>query len=388
MTFIAEHIKNMPRSGIRKFFDIVNEIDGAISLGVGEPDFETPWPVRERGIYTLEKKRTVYTSNAGLLELRREISRYLENSLDVKYDPNGEVLVTVGASEGIDVALRAVINPGDEVMVVEPSFVSYKPCVVMAGGVPVVIETKQENNFRLTPDELVEKITPRTKALILPYPNNPTGAIMEKSDLAAIEKVLKYRDIVVISDEIYSELTYSDSPHVSIASFESMRNKTIVLNGFSKSYAMTGWRLGYAAGPRDIIDAMTKIHQYIIMCAPTVSQYAGIEALKSCGEAVVKMRKEYNMRRRVMRKGFLDMGLDCFEAMGAFYLFPDISSTGLKSEEFAERLLMEEKVAVVPGTAFGECGEGFIRCSYAYSIDEINAALERIGRFVKRMKGV
>ena len=388
MTFIAEHIKNMPRSGIRKFFDIVNEIDGAISLGVGEPDFETPWPVRERGIYTLEKKRTVYTSNAGLLELRREISRYLENSLDVKYDPNGEVLVTVGASEGIDVALRAVINPGDEVMVVEPSFVSYKPCVVMAGGVPVVIETKQENNFRLTPDELVEKITPRTKALILPYPNNPTGAIMEKSDLAAIEKVLKYRDIVVISDEIYSELTYSDSPHVSIASFESMRNKTIVLNGFSKSYAMTGWRLGYAAGPRDIIDAMTKIHQYLIMCAPTVSQYAGIEALKSCGEAVVKMRKEYNMRRRVMRKGFLDMGLDCFEAMGAFYLFPDISSTGLKSEEFAERLLMEEKVAVVPGTAFGECGEGFIRCSYAYSIDEINAALERIGRFVKRMKGV
>ncbi len=387
MTFIANHIKDMPRSGIRKFFDIVNEIEGAISLGVGEPDFETPWPVRERGIYTLEKKRTVYTSNAGLLELRQEISHYLDNKLGIKYNPKGEILITVGASEGIDLALRAVIEPGDEVLVVEPSYVSYKPCITMAGGVPVVIETKQENAFRLTPEELVEKITPKTKALILPYPNNPTGAIMEKSDLAAIEKVLKYRDILVISDEIYSELTYTDTPHASIASFESMRDKTIVLNGFSKAYAMTGWRLGYAAGPADIIDAMTKIHQYVIMCAPTVSQYAGIEALKSCDDAVVKMRKEYNMRRRVMRKGFLDMGLDCFEALGAFYLFPDISSTGLGSEEFAERLLMEEKVAVVPGTAFGSCGEGFIRCSYAYSIDEINTALERIARFVKHMKG-
>ncbi|MCD8214076.1 MAG: aminotransferase class I/II-fold pyridoxal phosphate-dependent enzyme [Clostridiales bacterium] len=386
MTYIAEHIEKMPRSGIRKFFDVANEIEGVISLGVGEPDFETPWAVKERGIYTLEKKRTVYTSNAGLMELREEISKYLNKKIGVKYSPKDEVLVTVGASEGIDVALRAVINPGEEVMVAEPSYVSYKPCIIMAGGVPVVIETKAENNFRLTPQELLEKITPKTKALILPYPNNPTGAIMEKSDLADIEKVLKYRDIVVISDEIYSELTYSEEPHVSIASFESMRDKTVVLNGFSKAYAMTGWRLGYAAGPKDIIDAMTKIHQYIIMCAPTVSQYAGVEALKSCDEAVAKMRKEYNGRRRVMRKGFLDMGLDCFEALGAFYLFPCIKSTGLSSDEFAERLLFEEKVAVVPGTAFGESGEGFIRCSYAYSIGEIKTALKRIEKFINKLK--
>lgn len=386
MTYIAEHIEKMPRSGIRKFFDVANEIEGVISLGVGEPDFETPWAVKERGIYTLEKKRTVYTSNAGLMELREEISKYLNKKIGVKYSPKDEVLVTVGASEGIDVALRAVINPGEEVMVAEPSYVSYKPCIIMAGGVPVVIETKAENNFRLTPQELLEKITPKTKALILPYPNNPTGAIMEKSDLADIEKVLKYRDIVVISDEIYSELTYSEEPHVSIASFESMRDKTVVLNGFSKAYAMTGWRLGYAAGPKDIIDAMTKIHQYIIMCAPTVSQYAGVEALKSCDEAVAKIRKEYNGRRRVMRKGFLDMGLDCFEALGAFYLFPCIKSTGLSSDEFAERLLFEEKVAVVPGTAFGESGEGFIRCSYAYSIGEIKTALKRIEKFINKLK--
>lgn len=386
MSFVAEHIEKMPKSGIRRFFDIVNEIEGAISLGVGEPDFETPWPIKERGIYTLEKKRTVYTSNAGLLELRQEISRYLNNLIGVGYNPVGEVLVTVGASEGIDLALRAVVSPGDEVLVVEPSYVSYKPCVVMAGGVPVIIETKAENDFKLMPEEIVEKITPKTKALILPYPNNPTGGIMEKSDLAAIEKVLKYRDIVVISDEIYAELTYGDNTHTSIASFESMREKTVVLNGFSKAFAMTGWRLGYAAGPKDIIDAMTKIHQYVIMCAPTVSQYAGIEALKSCGEAVVKMRKEYDARRRVMRNGFLKMGLDCFDAKGAFYLFPCIKSTGLGSDEFAEKLLYDQKVAVVPGTAFGDCGEGFIRCSYAYSISEIKAALERIERFVNKLR--
>ena len=386
MTFVARHIAEMPRSGIRKFFDIVNEIDGAISLGVGEPDFETPWAIKERGIYTLENKRTVYTSNAGLIELRREISKYLEKRIGVKYDPGSEILVTVGASEGIDVALRAVVEPGDEVLIVEPSFVSYRPCVTMAGGVPVSVETKAENDFRLTPEDILKKLTPRTKALVLPYPNNPTGAIMEKSDLAAIEKVLKYRDIVVISDEIYSELTYGDISHTSISSFESMREKTVVLNGFSKSYAMTGWRLGYAAGPREIIDAMTKIHQYIIMCAPTVSQYAGIEALQSCDDAVMKMRREYDARRRVMRKGFLDMGLSCFDAKGAFYLFPSIKSTGLSSDEFAEKLLYEEKVAVVPGTAFGECGEGFIRCSYAYSIKEIKAALERIERFVVKLK--
>lgn len=387
MSFVAKHIEEMPPSGIRRFFDVANEIEGVISLGVGEPDFETPWAIKERGIYTIENKRLVYSSNAGLLELREEISKYLKESIGVKYAPKGEIVVTVGASEGIDAALRAVINPGDEVLVVEPSFVSYKPCVVMAGGVPVVIETKEEDDFRLKPKELLEKITPKTKALILPYPNNPTGAVMERSDLAAIEKVLKYRDIVVISDEIYSELTYGEEEHVSIASFESMRDKTIVLNGFSKAFAMTGWRLGYAAGPKDLIAAMTKIHQYIIMCAPTVSQYAGIEALTSCRDAVVKMRKEYDARRRVMRKGFLDMGLDCFEALGAFYLFPCIKSTGLSSEEFAERLLFEEKVAVVPGNAFGDSGEGFIRCSYAYSVKEIKAALERIARFVNKVRG-
>lgn len=387
MTFVAKHIADMPRSGIRKFFDIVNEIDGAISLGVGEPDFDTPWAIKEKGIYTLENKRTVYTSNAGLLELRQEISKYLERSIGVSYDPEGEVLVTVGASEGIDLALRAIITPGDEVLVVEPSFVSYKPCVTMAGGIAIPVETKAENDFRLTPEDILKKLSPKTKALVLPYPNNPTGAIMERSDLAAIEKVLKYRDIVVISDEIYSELTYGDQAHVSLASFESMRDKVIVLNGFSKSYAMTGWRLGYAAGPREIIDAMTKIHQYIIMCAPTVSQHAGVEALRSCDEAVVKMRKEYDARRRVMLKGFTDMGLSCFEARGAFYLFPCIKSTGLSSEDFAEKLLYSEKVAVVPGNAFGDCGEGYIRCSYAYSIKEIKAALERIARFVKKIKG-
>ncbi|MCC8013923.1 MAG: aminotransferase class I/II-fold pyridoxal phosphate-dependent enzyme [Eubacterium sp.] len=386
MSFVAKHIEEMPSSGIRKFFDVANEIEGVISLGVGEPDFETPWAIKERGIYTIENKRLVYSSNAGLLELREEISKYLKDTIGVKYAPKGEVLVTVGASEGIDAALRAVINPGDEVLVVEPSYVSYKPCVVMAGGVPVVIETTEENDFRLKPKDLLEKITPKTKALILPYPNNPTGAVMERSDLAAIEKVLKYRDIVVISDEIYSELTYGEDKHVSIASFESMRDKTIVLNGFSKAFSMTGWRLGYAAGPKDIIAAMTKIHQYIIMCAPTVSQHAGIEALTSCRSSVEKMKKEYDARRRVMRKGFLDMGLECFEALGAFYLFPSIKSTGLSSDEFAERLLFEEKVAVVPGTAFGKCGEGNIRCSYAYSIDEIKTALERISRFVKKVK--
>ncbi len=386
MSFVAKHIEEMPSSGIRNFFDVANEIEGVISLGVGEPDFETPWAIKERGIYTIENKRLVYSSNAGLLELREEISNYLKSTIGVKYAPKGEVLVTVGASEGIDAALRAVINPGNEVLVVEPSYVSYKPCVVMAGGVPVVIETTEENDFRLKSKDLLEKITPKTKALILPYPNNPTGAVMEKSDLAAIEKVLKYRDIVVISDEIYSELTYGEDKHVSIASFESMRDKTIVLNGFSKAFSMTGWRLGYAAGPKDIIAAMTKIHQYIIMCAPTVSQYAGIEALTSCLSSVEKMKKEYDARRRVMRKGFLDMGLECFEALGAFYLFPSIKSTGLSSDEFVERLLFEEKVAVVPGTAFGKCGEGNIRCSYAYSIDEIKTALERISRFVKKVK--
>ncbi len=385
-SFIAEKIRNIPYSGIRKFFDVAKEIEGAISLGVGEPDFETPWAIRERAIYTLEKCRTVYTSNAGMPELRMEISKYLKRKINCDYDYKDQILVTVGASEGIDVALRAVIDPGDEVLVPEPSYVSYKPCVVMSGGVPVTITTKVENQFRLTSEEIAEKITDRTKALILPYPNNPTGAIMERSDLEKIAKVLIEKDIVVISDEIYSELTYGGRKHVSIADIDGMYERTIVLNGFSKSYAMTGWRLGYAAGPKDIIAAMTKIHQYIIMCAPTISQYSAVEALRSCDENVKKMRDEYDIRRRVMLKGFRNMGLECFEPLGAFYLFPSVSVTGMSSDEFCEKLLFEEKVAVVPGTALGECGEGFIRCSYAYSVKEINVALERIERFVKKYK--
>ncbi len=385
-SFIADKIQKIPYSGIRKFFDVANEIEGAISLGVGEPDFETPWAVRERGIYTLEKCRTVYTSNAGLLELRKEISKYLKRKINCDYDYTNQILVTVGASEGIDVALRAILNPGDEVLLPEPSYVSYKPCINMAGGVPVIITTKVENNFRLTPEELLEKITDKTKALILPYPNNPTGAIMEREDLEKIADVLRERDIVVISDEIYSELTYGERKHVSIAEIDGMYDKTIVLNGFSKAYAMTGWRLGYAAAPPDIISAMVKIHQYIIMCAPTISQYSAVEALRSCEESVVKMRKEYDRRRRVMLKGFRDMGLECFEPLGAFYQFPSISVTGMTSDEFCEKLLFEEKVAVVPGNALGECGEGFIRCSYAYSINDINIALEKIEKFVKKHK--
>lgn len=385
-SFVSEKIKNIPYSGIRKFFDIASEMEDVVSLGVGEPDFNTPWAVREKAIYTLENSKTVYTSNAGLIELREEISKYLYESINVKYNPKNQIVVTVGASEGIDIALRAIINPGDEVLIHEPSFVSYKPCITMAGGTPVVIETKVENEFRLTADELIKSITDKTKAIILTYPNNPTGAIMEKKDLEAIADVLKNKDIVIITDEIYAELTYGDRKHVSIASIEGMKDKTIVLNGFSKSYAMTGWRLGYAAGPDEIIAAMTKIHQYIIMCAPTVSQYAGIEALKNCKENVAKMRKEYDLRRRVMLKGFRDIGLECFEALGAFYLFPSIKSTNMPSDEFCEKLLFEEKVAVVPGNALGACGEGFIRCSYAYSIKDIETALEKIEKFVKKHK--
>lgn len=381
---IAKHIQNIPYSGIRKFFDIASEMEGVISLGVGEPDFDTPWAVKEKGIYTLEKYRTVYTSNAGLLELREEIAKYLKRKNNLDYCPKGEILVTVGASEGIDIALRAIINPGEEVLLPEPSYVSYKPCITMAGGKPVIITTKVENEFRLTPGEILEKITDKTKAIILPYPNNPTGAIMEREDLEKIAAVLRDRDILVISDEIYSELTYGDRKHVSIAEIDGMKDKTIVLNGFSKAYAMTGWRLGYAAGPKDLIAAMTKVHQYIIMCAPTVSQYAAVEALRNCDSNVVAMRKEYDCRRRVMLDGFRKMGLECFEALGAFYLFPCIKSTGLSSDEFCEKLLYEEKVAVVPGTALGECGEGFIRCSYAYSVEDIKKALEKIEKFVKK----
>lgn len=381
MSLVAKHIQDIPYSGIRKFFDIASEVEGVISLGVGEPDFNTPWSCSEKAIYTLEQGKTTYTSNAGLLELRQEISRYMKNLINVDYCAKSEVLVTVGASEGIDIALRAVLSKGDEVLVVEPCFVSYKPCVAMCGGVAVSVPTKAENNFKLTKEDIQDKITEKTKAIIISYPNNPTGAIMEKQDLQEIADVLRDKDILIISDEIYAELTY-DKKHTSIASLDGMKEKTVVLNGFSKSFAMTGWRLGFATGPKDIISAMTKIHQYIIMCAPTMSQYAGLEALTNCMEDVSKMRKEYNMRRRFILEGFRKMGLDCFEPKGAFYLFPSIKSTKLKSDEFCERLVYEKKVAVVPGTAFGECGEGFIRCSYAYSIDEIKEALCRIESFL------
>ncbi len=382
-SLIADKVRNMPPSGIRRFFDIANEMKGAISLGVGEPDFETPWHIREEGIYSLEKGKTIYTANSGLVELRQEISNYLNRRFNLKYDSKNQVLVTVGASEGIDLAMRAVINYGDEVLIPEPSYVSYKPCVIMAGGVPVVITTKAENQFRLTKEELEQHITEKTKAIILPYPNNPTGAIMEKEDLEAIATVLRDKNILIVSDEIYSELTYKDT-HISIATLEGMYEKTVVLNGFSKAYAMTGWRLGYACGPEEIIQAMTKIHQYAIMCAPTTSQYAAIEALKNGDDDVSDMVKSYNLRRKLLVKSFRDMGLDCFEPLGAFYVFPSIQKTGLTTEEFVVKLLNEEKVAVVPGNAFGECGEGFIRCSYAYSIDNLNEALKRIKSFVSK----
>ena len=385
--YIAKSIEKMPTSGIRKFFDVVSTMEGVISLGVGEPDFETPWHVREEAITSIEKGKTAYTSNQGMVPLRQAIADYLYEKYDIKYDAEKEVLITVGASEGIDLALRAICEIGDEVLVVEPSYVSYKPCVVMAGGVPIPLTTKEENDFRLTVSDIEEKITDKTKAIILPYPNNPTGAIMEKKDLEAISDIIIKNDLVVISDEIYGELTYGRK-HVSIASLPGMHERTIVLNGFSKAFAMTGWRLGYAAAPKPFIKQMTKIHQYIIMCAPTMSQYAGLEALTSeeREEDIDIMREAYDERRRVMVDGFRNMGLSCFEPMGAFYVFPCIKSTGLTSEEFCERLLCEENVAVVPGTAFGECGEGFIRCSYAYSIESIKGALERIEKFVKRIK--
>lgn len=385
--YIADNIVNMPTSGIRKFFDVVSTIEGVISLGVGEPDFETPWHVREAAVTSIEKGKTAYTSNQGMVPLRKAIADYLFEKYNIKYHAEEEILITVGASEGIDLALRALCNPGDEVLVVEPSYVSYKPCVVMAGGVPVTVTTKEENDFRLTVKDIEEKLTEKTKVLILPYPNNPTGAIMEKKDLEAISDIIIKNDLIVISDEIYAELTYGRH-HISVASLPGMHERTIVLNGFSKAFAMTGWRLGYAAAPKIFIEQMTKIHQYIIMCAPTMSQYAGFEALISEDreEDVDIMREAYDERRRVMVDGFRNMGLSCFEPMGAFYVFPCIKSTGLTSEEFCERLLFEENVAVVPGTAFGDCGEGFIRCSYAYSIENIREALERIEKFVKKIK--
>ena len=373
-------------SGIRKFFDIVSEMKDAISLGVGEPDFDTPWHIREEGIYSLERGRTFYTSNAGLKELKEEISCYLKRRFDLDYNYNTEVMVTVGGSEAIDAAIRAMIDPGDEVLIPQPSYVSYVPCVQLAYGKPVIIELKDENQFRLTKEEVLEKLTDKTKVLVLPFPNNPTGSIMEKKDLEEIAQVCLEHDIFVLSDEIYSELTYNGENHVSIASVPGMKERTIVINGFSKSYAMTGWRLGYAAGPKEILKQMIKIHQFVIMCAPTNSQYAAIEALKNGDKDVDMMRESYNQRRRYLLNAFSEMGLDCFEPYGAFYMFPSIKKFGMTSEEFANRLLQEEKVAVVPGTAFGQCGEGFLRISYAYSLDDLKEALGRLASFISRLE--
>lgn len=376
-------VANIPPSGIRKFFDVAAEMEDAISLGVGEPDFVTPWHIRDEGIYSLEKGRTHYTSNSGLKELRVEISNYLNRRFELKYDPMSQVVVTVGGSEAIDLFIRSVVKPGDEVLIPEPSFVCYSPITALAGGVPVPIVTKAENEFRLTPQELKAAITPKTKVLVLPFPNNPTGAVMRKEHLEALAEVLKGTDILVLADEIYAELTYGSQRHVSFASIPEMYERTVIVSGFSKAYAMTGWRLGYACGHPDLIKAMTKVHQFAIMSAPTTAQYAAIEALKNGDNDIAEMRAEYDMRRHVMVQGFNDMGLDCFEPEGAFYTFPCIKSTGLNSNDFCEKLLYDKRVAVVPGTAFGASGEGFIRCSYAYSIKNINAALERIEAFVK-----
>ncbi len=382
---LSKKIVGIAPSGIRRFFDLVSEMPDAISLGVGEPDFDTPWRVREEGIYSLEKGRTFYTSNAGLKELKVEIGSYLERKIHVGYDPETEILVTVGGSEGIDIALRTMLDPGDEVLIPQPCYVSYEPCTVLADGVPVTIPLKQENNYKLKPEELEAAITPKTKVLILPFPNNPTGAIMTKEDLLPVAEIIKRHDLFVVSDEIYSELTYQ-TDHVSIASLSVMRERTLVINGFSKGFAMTGWRLGYICGPAAIVEQMLKVHQYAIMCAPTTSQYAAVEALKSCEDEVQKMREAYNQRRRYLIHEFRRMKLSCFEPFGAFYTFPDIREFGMSSEEFASRLLEEEKVAVVPGTAFGECGEGHIRISYAYSLEDLKEAIARVERFVKKLR--
>lgn len=382
---IADKVKNIQPSGIRKFFDIVSEMDDVVSLGVGEPDFDTPWHIRDEGIYSLEKGRTFYTSNSGLRELRVEICKYLKRRCHIDYDPDHETLITVGGSEAIDLAMRVMLNPGDEVLIPQPSFVSYLPCAVLADGVPKVIELKEENQFRLTKEELLDAITEKTKLLVLPFPNNPTGAIMRREDLEAIAEVVIEKDIFVLSDEIYSELTY-DVDHVSIASLPGMRERTVTMNGFSKAYAMTGWRLGYACGPREVIDQMTKVHQFAIMCAPTNSQYAAVAALRDGDRDVAEMRQAYNGRRRFLIHAFEEMGLPCFEPFGAFYVFPCIKQFGMSSDEFATRLLDEERVAVVPGTAFGDCGEGYLRISYAYSLEDLKIALGRLGRFVEKLR--
>ena len=384
---LSKTITTIEPSGIRKFFDIVSEMDDAISLGVGEPDFDTPWHIRDEGIYSLEKGRTFYTSNAGLKELKIEISKYLDRRFGLSYDYNKEMLVTVGGSEAIDIAMRAMLDPQDEVLIPQPSYVSYVPCCVLANGTPVPIELKAENEFRLTAEELEAAITPKTKLLVMPFPNNPTGAVMEKKDLEAVAEVVKKHDLFVLSDEIYAELTYLDN-HVSIASIPGMRERTIVINGFSKSHAMTGWRLGYACGPEVIIKQMLKIHQFAIMCAPTTSQYAAVEALRNGDEDVAMMREEYNGRRRYVLERFKEMGLSCFEPFGAFYAFPCIRDLGMTSDEFATKLLQTKKVAVVPGTAFGACGEGFLRISYAYSLDDLRIALDRVAEFVTEIREI
>lgn len=382
---LSKTITEIKPSGIRKFFDIASERKDTISLGVGEPDFDTPWHIRDEGIYSLEKGKTFYTSNLGLIELREEINNYLKRRFDVCYDPKSEIIITVGGSEAIDIGLRAMLDPGDEVLIPQPSYVSYEPCTILAGGVPVIIELKNENEFRLTKEELLDAITDKTKVLILPFPNNPTGAIMERKDLEDIAKICIEKDIFVMSDEIYSELTYGKD-HVSIASLPGMKERTILINGFSKSYAMTGWRLGYACGPKTIIEQMTKIHQFAIMCAPTTSQYAAVEAIKNGDEDVAKMRESYNQRRNFLMNSFKEMGLPCFEPFGAFYVFPCIKEFNMTSEEFAFALLDAENLAVVPGTAFGDCGEGFLRISYAYSIEKLKIAMGRMEHFINGLR--
>lgn len=382
---VNRNIKRIKPSGIRKFFDIANEMDDVISLSVGEPDFHTPWHIREAGIESLEKGRTSYTPNRGFLRLRAEISNFLERHYTVKYDPQTEILVTVGGSEAIDLGVRSLINPGDEVLIPEPSFVCYVPITEMAGGVPVIIETKPENKFRLTAQELEEKITDRTKLLIMPYPNNPTGAVMRRSDLEAIAQVVERHNLLVLSDEIYASLTYGEEPHTAFSALPGMKERTILVNGFSKSHSMTGWRMGYAAGPREIISLMTKLHQFAIMSAPTMSQYAAIEAMKNGDDDIAYMREQYDMRRRLIVDGLNNMGLKCFEPEGAFYVFPSVKSTGLTSQEFCERLIYSKQVAVVPGDAFGDCGEGFVRISYCYSTKHIIEALERMEAFLKEL---
>ena len=380
-------VKEVKPSGIRKFFDIAEQMEDVISLGVGEPDFQTPWQIRQAGIRSLENGRTKYTSNWGLIQLRNEIARYVKRKYNLNYNPEHEILVTVGGSEAIDMCVRAVVEPGDEVIIPQPSYVCYEPAVALCGGVPVIIETKAENEFKLTKEELLANLSSKTKAVILPYPCNPTGAIMEKTDLEALAEVLRERDIVVISDEIYAELTFGETKHVSIASIEGMAERTLVVNGFSKTFSMTGWRLGYACGPKPLMEQIVKIHQYMIMCAPTTSQYAAVEALRNCDDAVEEMLEQYDVRRRLIVNGFNKLGLTCREPKGAFYAFPSIQSTGMTSDEFCEKLLTSKHVALVPGTAFGASGEGFVRASYCYSHNHLKEALKRIGEFLDELPG-